>query len=347
MSTVEAAQPQGGYPQQQPLYPPYPPPPPAPDVEVPTPYHRLFRTVPRYEWWRPLVAVVVFVGFYLVASVALAIAWMIAAFAVGEADVELLTSTDELLALLTDASNPLSLVYLLASVAIMLPLVPLSMLCVGLRPVSLRHSVALRIRWRWLAWCLIPSLVITAVNSALSFLPLAFGEPLEPVPVDAGTVAVLAVIIVLLVPLQAAAEEYAFRGLIMQTVGAWVRNVWVGIAVSTVVFTIGHTQYELWGMLSVGVMGVGFAIVAWRTGGLEAGIALHLVNNVVSFLLLASGVLGTTVMSSEGSNFLTPLIQAVFTAAFVLWVEFAARRQGIARVRGAEEPDPVESGEAP
>lgn len=334
-------------PQQQPAYPQGPYVPPGswqsvpsypgmiapPPVEDPTPYHRLFRTSPRYAWWRPLVAVALFVVFYLVLSVVVAVAWFIAALASGDADFAMMTDPTALLAHLSDTSNPLSLAYLLASVAIMLPCVPLAMLCAGLRPVGLRHSVAFRIRWRWMLWCAIPALVITVVNSALSFLPLAFGEPLVPVPVPAATFAVSVVVILLLVPLQSAAEEYVFRGLMLQTLGAWLRPVWPAIVLSTVIFTIGHTQYEIWGMLSVAVMGAGFAVVTWRTGGLEAAIALHVVNNVISFLLLTSGVLGTTVMSSEGSGPLAPLVQAVFTAAYLLWVEFAARRQGIERTR--------------
>lgn len=303
-----------------------------PPVEDPTPYHRLFRTAPRYDWWRPLVAVAVFVAFLLVSQVFVAVIWVIVLFA-SAGDLTDFTSVAAVMGQLTDVSNPLSLFLLLGSVAIMLPLVPLAMLCAGLRPVSLRHSVAFRIRWRWMLWCTIPALVITILSTGLSFLGPLFGVPIEPVPVDAGRFALLAVLIIVLVPLQSAAEEYVFRGLIMQTIGAWVKNPWVGIIVSTVIFTVGHTQYEIWGLLSVGVMGLGFAIVVWRTGGLEAGIAFHVVNNVVALLLLASGSLGTTIMSSEGSDPLAPLVQAVFTAGFVLWVEFAARRQGISRNR--------------
>ncbi|QNO38629.1 CPBP family intramembrane metalloprotease [Protaetiibacter sp. SSC-01] len=305
---------------------------PAP-VEDPAPYHRLFRTGPRYAWWRPLVAVALFGVFFLVASVIVAVIWFIIAFATDDVDFTTVSDQNALLAHLSDTSNPLSLGYLLVSVAIMLPCVPLAMLCAGLRPVGLRHSVTFRLRWGWMLWCAIPALAITVANVGLSFVPLAFGETLEPVPVDAGVFVASVVIILLLVPLQSAAEEYVFRGLIMQTLGAWVRPVWIGIVLSTIIFTVGHTQYELWGMLSVAVMGAGFAIVTWRTGGLEAAIALHVVNNVISFLLLASGVLGTTVMSSEGSTVLAPLIQLVFTVGYLAWVEWGARRRGIARVR--------------
>lgn len=317
----------------QQVAPPYPQSVAPPPVEDPAPYHRLFRTAPRYAWWRPLVAVALFLVFYLVLSVVVGIVWAIVALVTGDADLQLMVDANALLAHLSDTSNPLSLAFLLCSVAVMLPSVPLAMLCAGLRPIGMRSSVAFRLRWRWMLWCAIPALVITVVNSALSFLPVLFGEPLEPVPVPVGTFLVSVVLILLLVPLQSAAEEYVFRGLITQTLGAWIRPVWPAIILSTIIFTVGHTQYEIWGMLSVAVMGAGFAIVTWRTGGLEAAIALHVVNNVISFLLLTSGALGTTVMSSEGSGPLAPLVQLVFTAAYLAWVELAARRRGIERAR--------------
>lgn len=330
----QSASPQGGYipPEALAYAPAYPVMVVPPPVEDPTPFHRLFRTVPKYRWWRPLVAIAILIAFFLVTQVIVGVVWTIGLIVSGHG-LDAFASVTEATAQLTDMSNPLNVVLLFGSIAILLPLVPLAMLCAGLRPVGLRHSIAFRLRWRWMLWCAIPSLVITLISTGLSFLPLLWGETLEPVAVDMGHFALLAVLIVLLVPLQSAAEEYVFRGFIMQALGAWVRNPWFGIVISTVVFTVGHSQYELWGLLSVGVMGLGFAVVVWRTGGLEAGIAFHVVNNVIAVLLLSSGVLGTSSMGSEGSTWVTPLVQAVFTGGFVLWIEFGARRRGIARTR--------------
>ncbi|QEO10266.1 CPBP family intramembrane glutamic endopeptidase [Protaetiibacter larvae] len=304
-----------------------------------TPYHRLFRTSAGYAWWRPLAAAGLLVVFTGVASVVLAVLWMAAALISGDVDLEILRSPAALTAHLTDVSNPLSLLFLLANLAVLLPLVPLSLLCVGLRPLGMRHSVAFRVRWRWMLACVVPALVVTLVSIGVSFVPALFGQPLPaPVPVEAGRLVVLLILVVLLAPLQSAAEEYIFRGLAMQAIGAWVRPVWVAIVVSTVIFTAGHVQYELWGMLSVAVMGAGFAIVTWRTGGLEAAIALHVINNVLSLGLLTTGLLGTTQMSSEGSTPLTPLLQAVFTAGYLLWVDRLAARRGLVRQRPVETP---------
>ncbi len=317
-------------------------PPPPPPVESPTAYHRLYRTNPRYRWWRPLVAVLLFGVFALTALLALNLLWFAVAFALGQVTFDDLARPDFgdwLVALLSDITNPLSLVMLLGSLAVLLPLVPLALLCAGIRPVGVTSSVAFRLRWRWMLWCAVPALVVTAVSIALPWImaPLA-GETITPVEVDPARFALLAVIIVLLVPLQATAEEYVFRGLLLQVIGAWVKAWPLAVVIATILFTIGHTQYEIWGMLSVAVMGLGFAIVTLRTGGLEAAIALHVINNVAAFLVLTSGIQGTTQMGSEGSGPLAPLTQLVLTVAYVLWVDRMASRQGIARRRDLEAP---------
>ncbi|WP_166864955.1 CPBP family intramembrane glutamic endopeptidase [Salinibacterium sp. ZJ70] len=312
-------------------------PPPPPPVESPTAYHRLYRTNPRYRWWRPLVAVLLFGVFALTALLALNIIWFVVAMAVGQVTLDDLARpdfADWLVALLSDITNPLSLVMLLGSLAVLLPLVPLALLCAGIRPVGVTSSVAFRLRWRWMLRCAVPALVVTAVSIGLPWIIAPFtGETITPVEVDPALFALLAVIIVLLVPLQATAEEYIFRGLLLQVVGAWVKAWPLAVVIATILFTIGHTQYEIWGMLSVAVMGLGFAIVTLRTGGLEAAIALHVINNVAAFLVLTSGIQGTTQMSSEGSGPLAPLTQLVLTVAYVLWVDRLASKQGIARRR--------------
>lgn len=319
-----------------------------PPVESPAGYHRLYRAIPNYRWWRPLLAVVLFVAFALVAIIVLNFAWFIAAFALGQVSFDDLMRpdfADWLVALLSDITNPLSLVMLLGSLAILLPLVPLALLCAGIRPVGVTASVTLRLRWRWMLQCAVPALAITVVSIALPWIlaPIT-GETITPVPVDPALVAVLVVIIVLLVPLQATAEEYLFRGVLLQVVGSWVKWWPLAVVIATILFTIGHTQYEIWGMLSVGVMGLGFAIVTLRTGGLEAAIALHVVNNVLAFLVLVTGVSGTTQMGSEGSGPLAPITQLIFAAIYVLWVDRMATKKGIARSRQLPEYSAARAG---
>ena len=103
-----------------------------------------------------------------------------------------------------------------------------------------------------------------------------------------------AAIILLLTPFQAAAEEYVFRGFFAQILGSWVRFAPVAIIVPTALFAASHA-YDVAGIASVAIFGFGAAFVVWRTGGLEAGITYHALNNIAAFLFLATGMYGTTV----------------------------------------------------
>lgn len=88
-------------------------------------------------------------------------------------------------------------------------------------------------------------------------------------------------------PIQAVAEEVFFRGYLMQAFGAMVESPWFGIVASAAVFAILHAGQNL----PLFAVRLAFGLVAgwlvWRTGGLEAGIAAHVVNNILAFTLAA------------------------------------------------------------
>jgi membrane protease YdiL (CAAX protease family) len=238
-----------------------------------------------------------------------------------------------------DAASPLRLFVALASVAILLPCVQLALLCAGLRPISVRHSVAFRVRWRWLFFSLLPALAIMAVSFGVSYVvfPLIDGEWLDAPTTDLTLFAVCAAIIVVLTPLQAAAEEYVFRGLLAQIVGAWIRYVPFAVVIPSIAFASLH-GYDWWGLADVFVFGFAASLVVWRTGGLEAGITMHAVNNVAIFLLLASGSLGTTVNETSAGSPVSLGISIVTMAIWVPWMSSLARRRGLADHGAAVRP---------
>lgn len=303
------------------------------------PYHRLLRAQPTYAWWRPLVASAILVAWILVVSTVLAVIVMLVAIAAGSLRVtnQAEMTQDAIELFLPDLSRPETIVIGLVSVIVWLPGIPLALRLAGIRPagprVNVTHSVTFRLRLGWLARCLIPATVVS-VGSILVFLGIGLltGEPLEPVPIDVGAYVVSLVIVLLLVPFQAATEEYVFRGVFMQALGSWTRQLWVPLVVPTALFALAHAfQYDVWGVLEVGVFGIAAAVATWRTGGLEAAIAMHTLNNVVAFAVLGSGLTGGTGMTSEGSSPLSIGFTLLAMAVFVLWVDRMAARHRVAR----------------
>jgi len=302
-------------------------PPAAPRV---LPYHRLYRAQPDYRWWRPLVAVAVAAGAILVTNVSLTL--MLLPTLVAEHGVEALADPSLLArAAQLDTGAPLNLLILLGSIALWSPCVLLGLMAAGIRPIGLVHSVEGRIRWRWLLACLWPAAVVVAVSvlGGSVAVPVLLGERLDAPSTPPVTLLLSLLVIVLVVPLQSAAEEYVFRGLLMQTLGSWIAFPLVALIVPTALFTFGHL-YDVWGLIDVAVFGLVSAWLAWRTGGLEAGIALHTMNNVILMSLLATGVLGGTAVGTETGGPLALLPNLVMEAAYVLLVLWQGKRMRLA-----------------
>ena len=121
-------------------------------------------------------------------------------------------------------------------------------------------------------------------------------------------------------------EEYLYRGVLLQSVGAWVRFAPVTVLVSTAAFAFSHA-YDEWGIATVAVMGVGFAVVTIRTGGLEAAIAMHTVNNIGAFVVTGTGIFGPTGITEDTGGPVGFVAQIVTVLLWLGGVELLARRE--------------------
>lgn len=290
----------------------------------------MFRTRSTYRWWKPLVAFVVGIGFYYALTIVYQeILLLIVQAAAGhQAQLDLVKAVSQNQ---QNASNPLVMLFTLGSLSTMLPAAVLAVRILGLGRFGTLASVRGRIRWRWLLRCVAPGAVyILLVIGLGAVVPASWqGDSAtgsgEATPVLALVVSI--VLILLFVPFQAAGEEFAFRGFGMQAFGSWFRWPIVGIVLPTVGFAFAH-DYNVWGKLDVAALGVSFAYLTWRTGGLEAAVVAHVINNVVVFVIAAPVV---AVSQNDGSP-VGAAITAVSSGAYVLMVTWLARRHQPERV---------------
>ena len=116
----------------------------------------------------------------------------------------------------------------------------------------------------------------------------------------------LAVAIVLTTPFQAAGEELTMRGLLARSVASYFASRRVGLvvaaAISSLVFMGLHRAADPWLNLFYFVVGLATSVLVWRTGGLEAAVALHAVNNLVSEVTLPFADLGGLFDRGVGSG---------------------------------------------
>ena len=289
-------------------------------------YHRLARTDPHHRWWMPLVEGLILFGIFMVLSIMFGI---VLALAFPE------TLTEDMLA--ANQLDPVVYFMLFASVALLLPSALLARLVLGPRPLGLIFSVTGRIRWKWLLLCFLVAVGVYAVVNLVGIgLDLATGGTPTSVQLAPGFGWLLATTLIV-VPLQCTAEEVVFRGYLAQMVGRWLKHPAWAILLPVPLFVAGHV-YDVWGLLSVAIMAVSMGIVTWRTGGLEAGIALHAVNNMTVSLFAMLGLVDMNETSGAPTDLITEVILNGAFIALVFWL--VKRHPEVAVTRTVVLPQP-------
>lgn len=130
-------------------------------------------------------------------------------------------------------------------------------------------------------------------------------------------------------PIQAAAEELFFRGYLMQALGALVPNHWFGIVTSAAIFAFFHGVQNPWLFADRFAFGVLAGWLVVKTGGLEAGIGAHIVNNVCAFLYagLSTGIAELKALQQIGWAQAVGDIAMFGVFALAAWL--VARRLGV------------------
>lgn len=292
-------------------------------------YHRLSHASRKTRWWSPLAEGATGVAFYLVLTVVAGVifGFLLMARDPSGASFAMLGSLDALQS--AALSDPYIFAFMFGSVALMFPALYCARLIFGPKPWGLIHSVAGKLRWGWLLTCLgLATAIFLVLPTALD---LALGTNYSVAPqAQGGSLIALLVILCVIVPIQCYAEELVFRGYLMQTLGRWLKNPVWAIVLPAPLFMFGHA-YDLWGQLSVLSMGIIAGYLTWRTGGLEAAIAIHVVNNMVA---MGFGIFGLAdPFLQEGStagSFIISLITQLVCTGLILWV---AHRRKIQRTR--------------
>jgi membrane protease YdiL (CAAX protease family) len=288
-------------------------------------YHQMLRG-PRRRWWRPLVALLLIVPLALPLMFAAIIPVVLLGAIQGVPDL------GSYVASATDVDNlgPAGFLYLNLALAVLIPTAGLSIwIAHRIRPRYL-SSVAGGLRWKWLLRCLLVTLPVWLLYTGLGFLA-------EPPPASARPDhwVLLLIMVVLLTPFQSAGEEYLFRGWILQNLGSCFARPLVGLivslTVSTVAFAAAHLSPDPWVFGTLGCLAVASGVAAWRTGGLEAGIVMHAVNNVlVFFVVIIFGGFEQSFVGTDSTGTPMMLVTAVvahgIVLALILW---QAKRQGI------------------
>lgn len=298
------------------------------------PYHRVLAHDKR-RIWRGVAALVLFMGGMFVFAFAVGFLGALVDQALGRSSMFL--GGDEF--------TPLTLASALLGIALLLPW---SMLIqrwlYGVKGASL-HSVRSLFRADVFGRSLLIILPIWTIY-------LAVFSALEPYPESswlyADLIAMFA-ITVLVTPLQSAAEEYGFRGLVFRVAASWGHgartSLILGVVVSSLMFMVAHLAFDPWLNFYYLTMGVTLALITWRTGGLEIAVVIHAVNNTLAFLLtiITRTDLAEGMDRSAGVGSAIMLVPCVLLIVITAVVWLRTRRSGPALTPSGAEQAPTDA----
>ena len=270
-------------------------------------YGRQFKSS---RWFKPVIVGVLFVIFYIIFAAILSVTVVFTASHGAPGSFRDMLSTifaggyDDM-----DLANAWQSVVSLGSVAIMIPALWLASAIVRDRPFSSYSSS----RGGWsgkVFWKTLPiAMVCISVPAVIDSLFVEHGIDNYRMGFTLASFAVVTV----LGPLQCIAEEYVFRGLLMQTLGSWFRLPVIAVLIQSGIFVTMH-PYNTVGKISIFVSGTVFAVCALIGRGIEVSSAYHIANNMAVFYMQG---LNVAVISSE-STVQDLILESVCAAVFVL-----------------------------
>lgn len=303
------------------------PPRPAHPHPEPRSYPLMLRTW-EYAWWRPAVGILLLiVGGMLIVPLVLTPVLIIAVMVEG-GDAPLMDRVMEAATL--GEVTPASMLYLNLSLAsLTLVAMGIMRLLHNLRPRWL-SSVQPRIRWKFLFVCF--GLSVLALVASVLFGMLLPQDPndigAEPNEMTGQLIAV-GIVILLTTPLQAIGEEYAFRGYLMQAFGSLTRSRVAAVIATSLLFALAHGAQNFPLFFDRFAFGLMAGLVVVIAGGLEAGIALHVLNNLVAFAFaIVFSDLQSALTVSEVSWWQVPST-IVQNGVYLVLVLLVVRRMGL------------------
>jgi len=239
-----------------------------------------------HEWWRYLLGLVIVVIAVTIGQIPLTIAVFIKAFKNGDS----LQGMDQTKMLSLLEPN-LNLFLMLLSFAVGLLGLLLVVKYLHKQSITSLTTSRKRIDWKrfWLiffVWGIISSsmvlvqYVMSPENFVLNFKLVPF--------------LILCVIAIIFVPLQTSFEEYLFRGYLMQGIGVIVKNKWVPLLTTSLVFGLLHIANpevdKLGYVIMIYYIGTGLflGIMTLMDEGMELSLGFHAANNLFTALLVTA-----------------------------------------------------------
>ncbi len=241
-------------------------------------YITIGREFENYKWHKPLVTIILSAVIFFILTFVLGAIFQLA---FGDISAGLSDSYESL-----NTLGPASLFSYMILV-ITIPAIYLASRIVKDRPFSSYASSLGGWRWKLYFKCMAVPLVIYVIFNIASSLTDGSAINIQQIS------PLMFIAFAITIPLQCIAEEYLFRGLIMQSFGSWFNIPILAIIIQALAFGATHS-YNSIGVVTIILGGVVYGLLAWKTNGIEASSALHTINNLTVFITIYLGLARTS-----------------------------------------------------
>lgn len=240
-----------------------------------------------HDWWRYLVGVVIIIFASQLGAIPLIVAVFLKTFTTG-GDIESVQDPNVLMGVL---DSNLTLFLMLLSFAI--GLLGLYFVVKFLHRQPLIELTTSRRKTDWgrifFGFGLIAVFTVLVTGYDYYANPQDYELQFQVVPF-----LILAVVAIVMVPLQTSFEEYLFRGYLMQGIGVLAKNRWLPLIITSVIFGGLHMANpevdKLGPVIMVFYIGTGFllGIMTLMDEGMELALGFHAGNNLIAALLVTA-----------------------------------------------------------
>ncbi|WP_242093352.1 CPBP family intramembrane glutamic endopeptidase [Aestuariivivens sediminicola] len=239
-----------------------------------------------HDWWRYLIGIFIVIGAVLIGQLPFTAAVLFQAFKNGEG--------------LSDLNETRMMQLLEPNLNLFLMLIPFAVGLVAvllvskyLHKQSITNLSTTRPKIDWSRFWFV--FVLWGVtSSSLVLLDYGFNPDHYELNFKLVPFIILCFIAILLVPLQTSFEEYLFRGYLMQGIGVLVKNKWIPLVITSLIFGLLHIANpevdKLGHVIMVYYIGTGLflGIMTLMDEGLELALGFHAANNLFTALLVTA-----------------------------------------------------------
>jgi len=150
-------------------------------------------------------------------------------------------------------------------------------------------TYTLKFRWRYLWNAMLATVLVYSGWNLVEYVinPTAFDDViLNP---DFGLFLKGLIAVLILIPFQAASEEFMLRGYFNQSLIKYLKNPWLVFVITSAIFAWLHIWnseaqgQEVPYLLAIFIFGFAACVLLYFEGGLESAIGFHIANNIFAF----------------------------------------------------------------